>query len=252
MKEILGEAMHKKHHEVHLEATGEIKDSVVVIFRTYFSIRHIQSALLFAEEAGKIEVSGEGDTSAIHQANVIASIFATVAFLEANINEIFTDSYDTMRGKSANDGKNIPESLINQLGSMWQLDVPKTAKYSILQKYQIALVTINKPLYDKGTNPYQDVDLLVKLRNALMHPEPESVVSQTSDDDTLTTEQKFFKMLGSKFALNPLTGKGNSFYPDKCLSYGCCKWGIESSFAFTDEFCARTDIKCKYLGLPPS
>lgn len=243
--------MHKKHHEVHLEAVGKIEDSVVVIFRTYFSIRHIQSALLFAKEADKIEVSGEGDTSSIHQANVIASIFATVAFLEANINEIFTDSYDTMKGKPANDGKNIPESLINQLGSMWQLDVPKAAKYSILQKYQIALATINKPLYDKGTNPYQDVDLLVKLRNTLMHPEPESVVSKSSSDVIPATEQKFFKMLGSKFALNPLTGEGNPFYPDKCLSYGCCKWGIESSLAFTDEFCARTGIKCKYLGLRP-
>jgi hypothetical protein len=43
-------------------------------------------------------------------------------------------------------------------------------------------------------------------------------------------------MLQGKFNLNPLTGAGNPFYPDKCLGHGCAEWAVNSSIKFVDEF----------------
>ncbi len=239
-----------RKNEVKNESIGGFGESVEVVLRSYFSIQHIQSAAYFAKEAAKIEKQVKenmrGDVSAVHCAYVTASIFTAVAFLEANINEIFCDAYDTMIGKSANDSKYIPDQLINKLGRMWQLEIPRSSTYPILQKYQITLAIAEKPTFDRGQNPYQDVSSLIKLRNELIHYEPSSEIVQSTSDEVIVSKQKLAKMLNLKFDLNPLTGNGNPFWPDKCLSYGCCKWGIESSIAFTDKFFKRTDIRNKY------
>jgi hypothetical protein len=39
-------------------------------------------------------------------------------------------------------------------------------------KFQLAKFILTGTPYDTGVNPYQDFDLLVKLRNALIHPKP--------------------------------------------------------------------------------
>lgn len=236
-----------KKHRVNSESVVALRESVVRVHRTYFSIRHIKSAIFFAKEAGKIEsskkVTIDVEKLSIHQAYVIASIFATVAFLEANINEIYGDSCDIMTHKMANDAKNIPESLIEKLGRMWQQGV---TSYSILRKYQIAFVIADKPEFTEGSNPYQDVCSLIDLRNGLMHPKPKSVSVPCTGDHSQKSNQEFLKKLRSKFAVSSLAAEGDIFYPSKCLSYGCSKWGIESSLAFADEFCNRSGISCEY------
>lgn len=125
-------------NDINLESTVKIKESIIAILRTYFSLQHIQSAVYFAKEVGKIEtkeeVNSKSDMHATHNAYVTASIFATIAFLEANINEIFCDSYETMIGKSANDGKYIPDQLINKLGMMWQLEIPRV-RFGVKSKH---------------------------------------------------------------------------------------------------------------------
>ncbi len=239
-----------KKNSVTSKSEVALKDSVVRVLRTYFSIRYIQSAIFFAKKANEIESKGkiaiDVVTLEVHQGYVIASIFATVAFLEANINEIFGDSYDIMTKQIANDAKNIPEPLIEKLGRKWQEKEQMRTRYSILQKYQVALTIVNKPKFDKESILYQDVNLLIKLRNVLMHPRPKSVAIPCTRKLSQKSEEEFLNKLGSKFPLNSLACEGDIFYPQKILSYGCCKWGIESSLAFANEFCDRSGISCEY------
>jgi len=103
-----------------------------------------------------------------------------------------------MTGRSANDGKYIPDQLITKLGRTWQLQIPRTSAYPILQKYQIALAIAEKPTFDKGQNPYQDVSSLIKLRNKLIHYEPSSERVQSPSDDVIVSKQKLEKMLKFK------------------------------------------------------
>ena len=39
---------------------------------------------------------------------------------------------------------------------------------------------------------------------------------------------------------------GNAFYPDRCLGQGCAAWGVTSSIAFADTFCAELGIRTSY------
>ncbi|MDY0277980.1 MAG: hypothetical protein RBQ97_07840 [Acholeplasma sp.] len=159
--------------------------SYEVVVRTYFSIQHIQSAILFAKLAknletdysnklSEIEPKDRSGISAQHFAFVTNAIFSSVCFLEATINELFCDAFD----KNYNE-RLIPlgESTIDLMKDLWERGIPRTASYSVLEKYQIALVEANKSIFDIGSTPFQDIYLLIKLRNALMHFELEAVSS---------------------------------------------------------------------------
>jgi len=65
-----------------------------------------------------------------HQATVTASLFMAVSFLEATVNELFADAADEAPGRS---WANL--SVRDLLGRMWRNGVPRTASYSILDKY---------------------------------------------------------------------------------------------------------------------
>jgi hypothetical protein len=100
---------------------------------------------------------------------------------------------------------------------------------------------------DKGAAPYQDAWLLVQLRNALVHYKPEWIIGAAP----VAVRHEFEKKLANKFALNPFTGAGNPFYPDKCLGHGCAKWSLMSSIAFINEFYVRLGMSAPYDSSAP-
>lgn len=214
--------------------------------RTYFSIQHILSAALFARYTYGIEKNYNGVFSnelfSQHRAYVTGSILSSVFFLEATINELFAD---TMESNSAI-AKKLHPTTIQLMAKMWKLEVPRTANYKILQKYQIALVLAQNQIFDPGASFYQNVNLLVKLRNDLVHFEPEWSKLPSSDDFGPDDIHRYEKTLREKFTVNPLTSQGNPYYPDKCLGYGCAEWSVISSVKFTDEFFSRMGLISPY------
>ena len=117
-----------------------------------------------------------------HRACVIGATFTSVAFLEATANECFADAAEAPAFNEA--GFNVPfgiiagsldglsEEAIHRLGNSWNLGVPRRASYPILDKFEIALALADKEPFDRGAKPYQEVRLLVKLRNEWIHYEP--------------------------------------------------------------------------------
>lgn len=229
-----------------IKETVHIKDSISIKIRKYFSIQHIQSAALFAMHAYSIEKNYDGVFSdelfSHHSSYVTGSILSSVFFLEATINELFADTLEP----HSQIVKKLNQATIQLMVKMWKLGVPKTANFKILQKYQIALELAQKKIFDAGAQPYQDVNLLVKLRNDLVHYEPESVKSPSSDDFGPADIHRYEKMLSGKFLANPLTGQGNPFYPDKCLGHGCAEWAVNSSVKFVDDFFSRMGLFSPY------
>jgi hypothetical protein len=59
-------------------------------------------------------------------------------------------------------------------------------------------------------------------------------------------EKKLIKSLRGKFSTIPWIGNNNPFFPDKCLSYGCARWAVESSFAYSDEFYKKLGVPAPY------
>lgn len=212
--------------------------------RGYLSISHISAATLFAQKCSKIEESVdplkiEASVRSSHNAYVISSIILSVAFLEAVINEIFSDCADDHVTERI---KELPAKDL--MARLWKLGIPRTAAYPILEKYEIALELNNKQPIDQGLNPYQNAKILIELRNALIHFEPETIISQSASEGRRI--HKFEKRLTGKFEVNKLTGIGNPFYPDKVLGAGCANWAVSSAVSFADVFFNNIGITPTY------
>jgi hypothetical protein len=197
--------------------------------RVYFSRYHIWAAAYFARASGDIEKDRESGFHLDHRAFVTGAIIESVSFLEAAINELFTDAAEN-RHTPAWTGA-LSAGVLKQLGSMWEF----VSNKPILDKYQTALVLAGKKAYDRGAAPYQDVALLIQLRNRLVHFRPESLTAGVPSDPTEI--HPVGKRLQRKFPPNRLMEHaGNPYFPDKCLGHGAATWAVGSSLKFADDF----------------
>lgn len=218
--------------------------SVTISMRQYLSIGHLSAAALFASQCKEIEAMAQATQidspeRRQHNACAISSVIVSAAFLEATINEMFSDCSDN---HSTDRIAALPAR--NLMANLWKKGIPRTASYPIIEKYEIALELNGKPTFNTGASPYQDVKMLVELRNALIHYEPETIVGYSGHETPQL--HKFEKRLKGKFPINTLTGLGNPFYPDKVLGAGCAQWAVSTAVAFTDEFFQRLGITPTY------
>jgi hypothetical protein len=166
---------------------------------------------------------------------VIASVSASVAFLEATANEVVASvEYDNL-----NVGGDLSVEKRRQLAGL--RDSVEDAR--TLDAFQIVLAATGNAVFDRGAQPYQDAAAIVRLRNELVHYKPkwrEAATPNAGMNETIA------KQLNGKFKTNPFTGEGNSFFPDKCLSAGCAGWSWLSALALADEFFRRLGVGPPY------
>ena len=119
--------------------------------RFYASIQHIQSAALFARHVHVIEANNISEVNdkclAEQKAYVTGAIFASIAFLEATINEFFDDALDGPEEHLkalSNEEKAI-------LGEIWKKDLFQMARLPMINKFQIALMLMKRGC--KSRNP---------------------------------------------------------------------------------------------------
>ena len=179
-----------------------------------------------------------------HRSFAIACVFSSVAFLEAGINEVFASAAHPnlqVGGHLPNDERQALESMRPYLSTL-----------STLHRFQAALLLLRRNAFDPGAAPFQDVALVVRLRNALVHYEPRWR-SAGPDVAASLDESALIKALAQKrFSLNPFTGQGNPFFPDKCLGHGLTSWAWKSSLSFSEEFFKRLGVAPPFTHLRAS
>ena len=212
-----------------VHGTGSIK------IWTHLSLSHIYAAAHLARLSKETEdaYAGtyDGQLFAKHRSYVLGSVLLATAALEATINELFLGAID---GSSLHVAPFKPEAVDSIKQSWNQLKRPMERR-PILEKYQTALKLTDRPSFDTGKTPYRPVDLLINLRNDLMHYKPKWVDGSKGALDF----ENALKAVG--FSLNPMM-PNNPFFPDQCLSHGCANWAFESSLAFIREFNSRMGI----------
>jgi hypothetical protein len=233
----------------------EIRDELRIFERTYFSIAHIAAATHFA----KLSVSLEADDTRIflspgrfsedwlfeHNAYVTASILSTVAFLEAVINELFSDALDNHWGEI----ERLNATARRSLAEMWK-KVKDDRRVGTLEKYQRALEATNKEKFKEGNSPFQPVKAVINLRNALVHYVPETRESPTAEATELEFLTNLEKYLKGKFDPSPLYRKSSEpFFPARCLSAGCARWVVTNGITFTDAFFSKLGLTARYDGV---
>jgi hypothetical protein len=158
---------------------------------------------------------------------VTGAIVFSVAFLEASINEFYLEARDanphTLKGLSTQQ-----IAVVSELCELVERDSP-------LNKCQVAMAACGIERFDRGAEPFQGSEALVRLRNALIHYRPEW-------DDELETHRKLEEGLSGRFDPNPLSQAGSLWFPHQCLGSGCAMWSIKQAEKFMGEFCVRLGV----------
>jgi len=185
-----------------------------------FVFQHLLSAVLFARKVRIIEQENAeqsfGEFFTEIRSYASASIMASAAAIEANINELFISHGGPLRGKIENFDKKF-------YGRYGIESIP------ILKKYLKALKILNIDYNLEEEAIYKDCNCLIILRNELIHFKP---------NWDLTPEDKRveLKNMGFRFMFSPFVGEGADLISMKCMGYGCAKWGVETAIKFIDKF----------------
>jgi hypothetical protein len=204
--------------------------------RSYFSDILLMGGATAARKVHALECSAVGSVNEAtifeHHSAVVTSIMMSAGSLEASINELFSDASEPDGGRF----KALSTDSRGLLAAMWNKGVPRTARYSIIEKYELCLTLLRKPDLDKSQAPYDNAQSLIELRNHFVHFEPEWQLQgrHLPQKDAHRLE----KVLRGKFPDSPLAGAGNSFYPERLLGHGCAAWAVTSADKFLSHFFA--------------
>lgn len=206
----------------------------------YLAKNYIESAMIFSRNARIAELKETIDyyDKSNHQANVVGSVLFSVLYLESTINEFYIKVTDYIDYKSDKKAKN--KKIISEF---WNSD--KLVNFSILEKFQFALILMNCDKFDETINPFQNIKILISLRNYLVHYRPEWVELKTYQNDK-TQIVNLEKKLKGKFNTNKLAKVDNDYFPNKYLGYGCTEWAISNSIQFVYDFYNKLDSEYIY------
>lgn len=197
----------------------------------YFATYHITSAAHNGRIAGKAEEAleevGRDGTfrkeslrrwQPIHDAHVVTTFIESYGAIEAAVNEMISQPEGSARNQIQSFNEIYPGDLIREKPT--------------LAKAQLVLKLSKNEAMEAGEQPYQDIELLRKLRNHFVHHRfrepPESLL---------------VGLKSKNIAENPFEARDNF---GKFLSYDCATWAFDSCISFLDEFYSRLDAKPGY------
>ena len=161
------------------------------------------------------------------------SIFLSVAFLEAAINEWYVDAARGLTSVHPASAK-----LANQLSSLGLFD-----RTSSLEKYQAALVICGHEPFKTGENPFQAAQAVIQLRNALIHFNPTWSPPGQSKPDRLDS------ILHAQVGEN--LGDPGEIFLEKYTTLRCARWAFRSCGNLVRAFGAQVGpmiaIEMKFL-----
>lgn len=217
-----------------------------VSVRAYMATLHLWSAQHAARRCSEVEkeAAGSGQFNYEHMAYASSAVMASVAFMEATINETLQDLADSDPDEVSSRCEGISISTARVLRELWLPPGRENAgfleKSSILEKYRVTLAAAGAKPLDTGAAPYQSAKKLIELRNDLVHFKP-----QWQGDD-----QKKHKMeasLRTEFAGSTIfPGSVSPWYPTMCLGAGCAAWAHRSATALVDEWRKRIGLVMDY------
>nr|CBH39339.1 conserved hypothetical protein [uncultured archaeon] len=227
--------MADKHLKDSIKVNSTLGVSATVSLKTNFSGHHMLSAAHFARQSAIIEKNYKDEITdelrAEHRAYVTGAIIVSVASLEATINEVFISAVD-----NENLFEDFDPTIPKVLAELWSLDVVKKTRF--LEKCRLVLDVANKEKFNTKSSLFRKVELLINLRNALVHYKPE-----------WDTDLKKHKNVGDAlkkccFKTNPFSHANDAFFPKRCLGHGCAEWSVKSTIEFIEDFYRR-------MGFPP-
>ncbi|RBY76881.1 hypothetical protein DQ239_11830 [Blastococcus sp. TF02-09] len=223
----------------HLADGAGANDAVQVATRRYLSSEHLWSSLHATRRCRAIETEllGKVRVDIEHRTYAMTAVLSAVAFLEALVNETYDDAHDTQHDSgriAALDGR-----ARGLMAAFWQATRGRDRYVGVLDKYRMALLFAGAPPFDQGANPYQDAELLIRLRNELVHFRPTWHEQGVPD--------KFGDKLAERFAPSGLLpANDGSPWITRALGAGGAAWAYNTCKAFADAWTDRLGIARAY------
>lgn len=195
--------------------------------RFNLAVQHMLAAARFSRAVGELEAEHRGKEfaefwgSILH--NAVACVLTTVASLEAYANELFSDRTTVFPGYS--------KELLNHLWETYE-------RRQTGDKFDFALLLMGKTKLNRGVPPFQDVRVLVELRNALIHFKPEW--ENEAVEHKRLSEKLHRKIEGSPFLSD------EPLFPRGWASHSCTTWAVSNAIAFAKNFEELSGLPEKY------
>jgi hypothetical protein len=191
----------------------------------YLGLHHLFAACRFAARIEQVERENSGQPfgdfwdEILHNSLGVATL--TVACLESYANELYVKGLIITPALNPAAAQEIAELIDRE---------------SILRKYSTALVVrVGKPL-DRGIEPVQNADTLIKLRNAVVHFRPEWSHEQDKHD-------KLSKILQHKFEPSAFF-RNQPMFPLAWASHGFAVWALQTTVTFLEHFYSEAGVEC--------
>jgi hypothetical protein len=214
-----------KHINAKAVSTVLLTASAIADVRYSFTALFLRGAALFARGAREIEdAAGQAAdemTKAEHRAYVVAAIMQSVAALEADVSEVLVHGPGHHLGSNGID--HVARDFLRPLVEI--IDRQET-----LRRYELVLHLLKKPVLDRGVQPYQGADLLVKLRNELVH-------YKSKWGQEMERQKLFERLRQLRFESPPfIPNHGTNFFPHQLLSSSCASWAVSTTTEFISTF----------------
>ena len=210
--------------------------AVTLTIRGYYSGHLLWTAQHEAELAGQIEAAlaaGESRFSIEHRGYVLSSVIASVAFLEAMVNELYQDAADGHAGYVGS----LPAECRRLMADLWR--VGEGERLGVIPKCEMLLSFAGASL-DRGGQVYENAKLAIKVRNTIVHYRPED---RSPDFEAHAMERR----LRGRFPDNALmVGMGNAWWPDHALGHGAAVWAHRSVKDLADHVSEVIGIEPNY------
>lgn len=215
-----------------MSASVPVLTSISVQVRTDFTYHFLRGAFLLARRSSTIEETSlsepiGSDVTAEHTACVVGAILQAVAAMEADISEV--TAYGPTHHLGSNQMDQKSKALLSPIADV--ID-----RQPILRRFTIVLHLLGKHPINAGSTEWQNVDLLIRLRNEIVHYK-----SLWNDE---MSRKKFIKQLQSlKHNRPPFVDPLTTYFPHHCLNADCAAWAANSALRFLDLFYSHLEVK---------
>jgi hypothetical protein len=200
--------------------------------RYSFTGQFLRSSAIFARRCAEIERdhpdSPDEPTKTEHRGLVTATIVQCAAAVEAESAAVMMHGPGNHLGSGRIDTK--ARDFLAPLVEVIDRQEPS------LERYKSILHLLNKLPLDEGAQPWQDMALLVRLRNELIHYK-----SKWGKD--MEGKRLFGGLQSLRLQKPPFIPKNSNFFPHQFLSAACAAWSVRTTVAFLNAFYDRLGIE---------
>ena len=204
--------------------------------RYTFTGQFLEASAIFTRRAREIERQYDysrpipDEVRCEHRAYVSTTVMQCAAAMETEAHEICVHGPGAYLGSDRMDksAHAILFPIVEQVDNL-----------STLERFDLIMHTLGKVPFDRGKNPYQSAQLLVRLRNKLVH--------YKSSWGTDMSEEKFFRALESlHHKAPPFTSGSMNFFPHRCLGADCAAWALATTLGFLEDVYERLGVQNRF------